>query len=149
MEKLQHFGQPNISASLCHNPLHSGLTFPKDHSRTSSLECLTSITSSLCCKQKQSLNLRPLSKTELPFQFLTFINDGGGLVAELCPTLCDSMDCSPPGSSVCGIPQERILEWVAISFSRGSSQPRDRGFGKRVLYHWATWEAPFSMASPF
>ena len=42
-----------------------------------------------------------------------------------CLTLCDPMDCSPPGSSVCGISQARILEWVAISFSRGSSQHRD------------------------
>ena len=47
-------------------------------------------------------------------------------VALLCPTLCDSMDCSPPGSSVHGMLQAGILEWVAISFSRGSSQPRDR-----------------------
>ena len=39
------------------------------------------------------------------------------LVAQLCPTLCDPMDCSPPGSSVHGILQARILEWVAISFS--------------------------------
>ena len=46
-------------------------------------------------------------------------------VAQLCPTLCDPMDCSPPGSSIHGILQARILEWVAISFSRGSSQPRD------------------------
>ena len=41
-------------------------------------------------------------------------------------TLCIPMDCSPPGSSVCGILQARILEWVAISSSRGSSQPRDQ-----------------------
>ena len=41
------------------------------------------------------------------------------------PTLCDPMDCSLPGSSVHGISQARILEWVAIPFSRGSSQPRD------------------------
>ena len=41
-------------------------------------------------------------------------------VAQLCPTLCDPVDCSPPGSSVHGILQARILEWVAISFSRGS-----------------------------
>ena len=40
--------------------------------------------------------------------------------------LCDPIDCNPPGSSVRGIFQARILEWVAISFSRGSSQPRDR-----------------------
>ena len=43
------------------------------------------------------------------------------LAAQLCLILCDTMDYSPPGSSVCGILQERILEWVAIPFSRGSS----------------------------
>ena len=43
-----------------------------------------------------------------------------------CPTLCHPMDCSPPGPLVHGILQARILEWVAISFSRGSSPPRDR-----------------------
>ena len=43
------------------------------------------------------------------------------LVAQLCLTLCDLMDCSPPGSSVHGISQAKILEWVAISISRGSS----------------------------
>ena len=47
------------------------------------------------------------------------------LVAQLCPSLCDAMDCILPGSSVHGILQARILEWVAILFSRGSSQPRD------------------------
>ena len=59
-----------------------------------------------------------------------------------CPTLCDPKDCSLPGSSVHGISQARILEWVAISFSRGSSQPRDQThisqvsyIGRRVLYH--------------
>ena len=44
--------------------------------------------------------------------------------SQSCPTLCDPMDCSPPGSSVHGIFQARVLEWVAIPFSRGSSQPR-------------------------
>ena len=48
------------------------------------------------------------------------------LVAQLCPTLCNHMDCSPPDSSVHEISQARILEWVAISFSRGSCQPRDQ-----------------------
>ena len=43
------------------------------------------------------------------------------LVPQLCPTLCDPMDCSPSSSSVHGILQARILEWVAIHFSRGSS----------------------------
>ena len=43
-----------------------------------------------------------------------------------CLTFCNSVDCSPPGSSILGILQARILEWVAMPFSRGSSQPRDR-----------------------
>ena len=47
----------------------------------------------------------------------SLLNGGCGLVAQSCPTLCDPMDCSPPGSSVHGILQARILEWVAISFS--------------------------------
>ena len=47
-------------------------------------------------------------------------------VGQSCPTLCDPVDCSPPGSSVHGILQARILEWVTISLSRGSSQPKDR-----------------------
>ena len=46
--------------------------------------------------------------------------------AQLCSTLCDPMDCSPLGSSVHGIFQARILEWVAICYSRGSFQPRDQ-----------------------
>ena len=48
------------------------------------------------------------------------------LVTQSCPALCDPMDWSPPGSSVPGILQTGILEWVVIPFSRGSSQPRDR-----------------------
>ena len=47
-------------------------------------------------------------------------------VAQLCGILCDPMDCSPPGSSVHGISQSRILEWLAIPSSRGSCQPKDR-----------------------
>ena len=50
----------------------------------------------------------------------------GSEITQLCPTLCDPTDCSLPGSSVHGILQARILEGVAISFSRGSSRPRDR-----------------------
>ena len=62
------------------------------------------------------------------------------------PGLCDPMDCSPPGSSVHGILQARILEWVAISFSRESSRPRDRTQISRIAGRrfnlWATREAP-------
>ena len=64
-------------------------------------------------------------------------------------TLCDPIDCSPPGSSVRGIFQAQILEWVAISFSRGSSRPRDWTCvsyipctGRRILYQCTTWDDP-------
>ena len=60
------------------------------------------------------------------FYFLCGNKWSEALVAHSCLTLCDPMDCSPPGSSVLGIFQARILEWVAISFSRGSSRPRDQ-----------------------
>ena len=68
------------------------------------------------------------------------------LVSKWCPTLCDPMDYSLTGSSVHGILQARILQWVAISFSRGSSWPRDQThiscIGRQILYHLrATWEA--------
>ena len=61
------------------------------------------------------------------------------------PTLCDPMDCSPPGSFVLGIPQARILEWVAISSSRASPQHRDRtcvsSSSRWILYHLSHLEA--------
>ena len=61
---------------------------------------------------------------------------------QLCPTLCDPMDCSQPGSSVHGILQARVLEQVATPSSWGSSQPRNQThasyiscIGRRVPYH--------------
>ena len=65
-------------------------------------------------------------------------------VAQLCPTLCDPMDCSLPGSSIHGIFQAMELAWVAISFSRGSSRPRDRTQVSHIVDRrftiWATRE---------
>ena len=66
-------------------------------------------------------------------------------VAQSCPTLCDPRDCSLPGSSIHGIFQARVLEWVAISFSRRSSWPRDwtqvSCVAGRCFTFWATREA--------
>ena len=66
-----------------------------------------------------------------------------------CLVVSDSLwphRLQPPGSSVHRISQVRILQWVVISFSGGSSQPRDRTclscIDNGILYHWATWEAP-------
>ena len=67
------------------------------------------------------------------------------LVAQSCLALCDAIDCGPPGSSVHGISQARILEWVVIFFSRGSSQTRDQTqvshIAGRFFTDWATREA--------
>ena len=74
------------------------------------------------------------------------------LVAQLCLTLCDPMNCSLPVSSVHGILQARILEWVSMSFSRGSSQHRDQTrvscFEGWSLYHLSHQGSPSSPAGP-
>ena len=71
------------------------------------------------------------------------------LLTHSCIWLCSPVHCSPPGSSVHGIFQARIVEWVAISFSRGSSQPRDwtciSYTGRQILYRWATGETSLPM----
>ena len=86
------------------------------------------------------------------FQMSQFFKPGGqsarwskwSEVAQPCPTLCDPMDCSLPGSSLHGILQGRGLEWVAISFSRGSSWPRNWTRVSRIpgrsFNLWATRE---------
>ena len=71
------------------------------------------------------------------------------LVDQSCPTLCNSMGCSPPGSSVHAVLQARILEWVVIPFSRGSSWPRDQTWiswiAGRFFTIWATLEALYCL----
>ena len=75
---------------------------------------------------------------------MTNLAGGGGLVAQSCLTLCNPMDGSTPGSSVHRISQAGVLKWLAIPFSRGSSQPRDWTWVShiaRVFFTvWATWE---------
>ena len=73
--------------------------------------------------------------------------------ARLCPTLGNPMDYSPPGSPVHGIFQARILEWVTVPFSRGSSWPRDwiciscaSWIGRWIFYHHASWEASITVS---
>ena len=77
---------------------------------------------------------------------LKSVDESESEVAQSCPTLWNPLDYSLPGSSVHGIFQARVLEWVVISFSRGSSQPRDRTRVSRTAdWHftvWATREAP-------
>ena len=74
------------------------------------------------------------------------------LVSKSCPTLCNPIDCSLPGSSLDGILQTKTLEWVSVSFSRASFPPRDQTRGscivRRSLYHWAIREANIALWVP-
>ena len=92
--------------------------------------------------KKKKMGTHNLIMWDVPTRLCRF-NYQGAVFSHV--QLCESMDYSPPGSSAHGIFQARILEWVAISYSRGSSQPRDHTrvscVGRRILYHWTTWEA--------
>ena len=96
------------------------------------------------------LNLWNVRKLDSSYSFESLkytkeINSSISVVAQLCLTLCDPMECSPPGSSVHGILQARILEWVAIPFCRGSSPLRNwiqvSHIAGRFFTPWATQEA--------
>ena len=73
------------------------------------------------------------------------------LVTQSCPTLCNPIDCNLPGSSIHGILQANILEWIVIPFSRGSSWPKDQTqvscIAGRFFTIWASREAPIDYVS--
>ena len=123
-------------------PIHSHIT--------------TSVSSKTTSPQIQLLCISTITNFHLEIQFsvrilsclVKQIFNCCILVIKLCATICDPMDYRPPGSSVHGVLLARILEWVAIYYSRGSSQPRDQTHvsqvscvGRWVLYHWVTEEA--------
>ena len=90
----------------------------------------------------------PLSPGSFSHIFPILIFHASAQSLQSCLTLCNSMDCSPPGSSVHGILPATILKWVAISFSRRSSWPRDwtcisciSCIGRQILYPLSHWEA--------
>ena len=123
----------------------------------------------LCC----ILNKLTWSSSNTPFLWTSMCvgverskkNQGSGKVlvvrraclhAKTCPTLRDPTDCNPAGSSTHWILQARLLERVAISFSKGSSRPRDRAhishvtpIGRRMLSHCATWATVFKKKKSF
>ena len=108
-----------VSISLFYNYLfHTILTFLNVFSMTLPEIC------------SMGINRRPFSpqaSVQSPKQFLPLYNSSNCCWSSKCVSdSCDPTDCSPPGPSVCGISQARILEWVTMSFSRGSSWPRDR-----------------------
>ena len=110
--------------------------------------------SNLCCSsvrilvEVEGIGIASFSFFSIPFFYLfhlftiPFFHCMRANSLQSCLTLCDPMDCSPPGSSVHGVFQARILQWFAIPSSRGSAQPRDQTcisyvscIGRWVLYH--------------
>ena len=88
-----------------------------------------------------------LQGTSLVFPVVKNLPDNAGSAAkslQWCLTLCDPMDCSPPGSSIHEILQARILEWVAMPLSRGSFQPRDRTDVSLCLLHQQPGSLPLA-----
>ena len=81
---------------------------------------------------------------------LPFRRKWASVCCHLCLTLCNPVDCSPPGSSVRGILQTRMLEWVAISSSRILLNPgiesASPAFVGGVFYHWASWDVHLEIA---
>ena len=99
------------------------------------------------CRNRKNFRLSTIHKvSNLDFPSFSWWNRNCCccLVSKSYLTLWDPMHCSSSGSSVCGISKARILEWVTIPFSRGSSWTRDQAYisclDRPALYHWATGE---------
>ena len=135
---LSCIGEGNGNPLQCYcleNPRDGGAWWAAVHGAAQSQTQLKQLSSS---SSKESL------VCTLHWKFPEFRKHCGCVHTQLCLTFCDSLDCRPPDSSLHGILQARILEWVAISSSRGSSQPRDwtcisrvSCIGKWILYHFA------------
>ena len=140
-------------------PLHvfptcSSASFYSQYSSCQTVLCTPHV-ASICTFSPKSWpqhTIFPLLGTILP-PFPSSLQFPSIVVWSLNLTLCDPVDCSSPGSSVLGIPQGRILEWVAIFISRRLPQPRDwthfSCIGKWILDHWAPPGKPqFTANSP-
>ena len=126
---------PGLIASL---PLGRKASFPNElfHAGLSALPLRVEKHASVHCPQRKNALIK------LQVSYMMCVH------AQSYATLCNPMDCNLLSSSVHGIFQARILEWVAISYSRGSSRTRDwthissiSCIGRQILHHWATWEA--------
>ena len=90
------------------------------------------------------MKLEPIIQGEVSqkenHQYSILMDESESEVYQLCPKLCNPMDCSPPGSSIHGILQARVLEWGAITFSRGSAWPRDQTQVPHIISrHFTIW----------
>ena len=151
--------RPGIGGHLHAGPLLSpALLQDCSAGSLANLRCPTCNTSAALPLPEPSVEAQ--SKSHLTFQVSATAHTGATgllpvalsvrvLVPQSCLTLCSAMDSSPPGSSVHGILQARIREWIASPFSRGSSWPRDQTrvsyvshTGRWVLYHWCHLRSP-------
>ena len=138
---------PSVSVlPLSHLPQDSGTDskHSSHHPRGSELvnhrevpSALWTVTAKIIIINKKAKTTEPHA-TDSPFAIQCCVKS-----LQSCLTLCDPMDCSPPGSSVCGILQARILEQIAISFSRGLSQPRDQYLS--LFLHWQVDSLPLTV----
>ena len=94
-----------------------------------------------CLEEDRSLPETP-TRVEKPSETLRLMEAGDGSVAQWCLTLCDPIDYSLPGSSVRGILQARILEWCAISSSRGIFPVQGSNLSLFHLLHWQADSLP-------
>ena len=120
-------------------PFSRGSSQPRDRTQ---LSCLTD---SLLAESPRKVTSMVSFNSNSVLQYLFFsdcvsakcilvsVKESESEVARSCPPLCDPMDCSPRGSSIHGIFPARVLEWVAISFTRGSSPFRDQRVFSRVF----------------
>ena len=119
--------------------------------------CNLAYCGSLCCSRSKSRSVfYHLPRAALPetsdndsLRYHSFSARVHAQLLQLWQSLCDPVDCSPSHSSVHGILQARILEWVAMPYSRGSSPPRDQtrvscvtSIAGKFFTHWAAQEAP-------
>ena len=117
-------GSPGKNTGVVAMPSSRGSSRPRDWSCFSCGSCIS--------RQRGSLPLAPPGKPLASSEW--------EIGAHFCPTLCDPMDCGLPCSSVHGVLQARILEWVTISFSKGSSEPRDRTWVSCIAgRHFTVW----------
>ena len=142
------FSSKKLFLPLTENPSLVLPSFPVCPGSSVFLPALSSCTSALglICIFWTLLHLLLFFHGQLLEFTYSFESESESEVTQSCLTLGDPVDCSPPGSSVHGILQARVLEWAVSSFSRGSSRPRDRTHVSRIACRrfnlWAMREAP-------
>ena len=120
---LSSYYQQGHRISVTRDKYYSNIWFHKNHHPGSSGTFMISVDTCSALSRRDFISPRLGNESwnyTWKLKFFTWAHKCS--VVQPCPTLCDPVDCSPPGRCVHGILQARILEWVVISFSRGSSQ---------------------------